>query len=221
MVLGLLNELLLLSGAAVAAQTNTSSTALLFFDDHHLASSAGLSTRVGTAHLLAIYRDPTAFVGWGYPSVWSTPSGYRCIYQGWHLRSGKEDTKLALVADSADGVHWQPAQLKDPKVVDGAPVPNAANVDGGGEFSVVYDDEKHAKTPAERLKMLWGNATISSSADGEQWHAFGRWTSTAIDPGISLYRNPLDEEELVVTSRPQALRHSDGTYGPVQKLLIP
>ena len=41
---------------------------------------------------------------------------------------------------------------------------------------------------------------------------FGRWTDKYIDLGISLYRNPLDAEELVVTARPQALRRADGRH---------
>ena len=109
-------------------------------------------------------------------------------------------------------MNWASAKLKHPKVVDGAAVGNAAVVDGGAEFSVVYDDGAFASNPAERLKMLWGNASVSSSGNGEDWVPFGRWTNTSIDPGISLYRNPLDTEELVVTARPQALRRADGRH---------
>eukprot|EP01052_Picozoa_sp_SAG31_P015878 SAG31_NODE_1034_length_10228_cov_89.107316_3_plen_203_part_00 len=64
-----------------------------------------------------------------------------------------------------------------------------------------------------RLKCLWGGDTISASGDeGETWHPFGKWTSEPIDPGVSVYRDPWKPEELVVTARPQGLRHTDGRH---------
>eukprot|EP01052_Picozoa_sp_SAG31_P015877 SAG31_NODE_1034_length_10228_cov_89.107316_2_plen_109_part_00 len=84
----------------------------------------------------------------GYPSTWKKAdgSGWRTMYQGWHLARGKEDTKLALLADSPDAISWAPAKVK-------APVFNVSNCvlkNGGAEFSVVYDDAAHTAAPKDR-----------------------------------------------------------------------
>jgi hypothetical protein len=114
-----------------------------------------------------------------------------------------------LLAESPDGVRWSAANLTAPSGVPGCT--NCVARDGTAEFGVVYDDSAHAP-PSERLKMLWGNTTISVSADGLSWRPMGRWTATSIDPGISVFRNPLNEDEVVVTSRPQALRKTAGRH---------
>jgi len=62
-------------------------TALLFLDGARLASWSGLQVSAGTTHLLSTYRDPTSFVGWGYPSTWrkADGTGWRTMYQGWQV----------------------------------------------------------------------------------------------------------------------------------------
>ena len=60
-------------GLHTGAAANTS--AILFFDDERLASTSSLSWQVGSPVLLSTFRDPTSFVGWGYPSVWRTTAG--------------------------------------------------------------------------------------------------------------------------------------------------
>lgn len=37
-------------------------------------------------------------------------------------------------------------------------------------------------------------------------------TSEAIDPGVSVYRDPWNPAELVITARPQGMRHTDGRH---------
>ena len=61
--------------------------AMLFLDSSRLASWSGVTLRLGEVHLLSEYRDPSSFVGWGYPSAWrkADGSGWRMMYQGWHL----------------------------------------------------------------------------------------------------------------------------------------
>ena len=189
-------------------------TALLFLDSHHLSKWDGLQLQLSTPTLLSEYKDPSSFIGWGFPSVFkkrrSGGSGFRMMYQGWHLRDGKEDTKLALLADSEDAIHWVPTTLAVPAYNN---VSNAALVNGLEEFSVVFDDADHTIAASDRLKCLWANTSVTSSGDdGETWHAFGRWTSEKIDPGISVCRNPANPAELVVTARPQALRKEDGRH---------
>lgn len=48
---------------------------MLFLDGGRLDSWHGLELRLGEAHLLSEYRDPTSFVGWGYPSTWKKSDG--------------------------------------------------------------------------------------------------------------------------------------------------
>lgn len=201
------------AGALMALQMAAAAplTALLFLDGEHLQSWTGLRLNIGTAALVGEFKDPTSYVGWGYPSVWrkAAGGGWRAMYQGWHLADGKEDTKLGLLADSIDGVNWKPAKLAKPKYN----VSNCVLVNGGSEFSVVYDDAAHADGDGSRLKCLWGGDKITASGDdGESWREFGQWTSQSIDPGISVYRNPLNTAEIVVTARPQGLRHTDGRH---------
>eukprot|EP01043_Picozoa_sp_COSAG02_P044579 COSAG02_NODE_3995_length_5939_cov_3.184621_1_plen_485_part_00 len=184
---------------------------MLFLDGGRLASWSGVELRLGQSHLLSAYRDPTSFVGWGYPSTWKKAdgSGWRTMYQGWHLADSKEDTKLALLADSPDAISWTPASVKNPVYN----VSNCVLKNGGAEFSVVYDDATYTAKPQDRLKCLWGGDTITASGDeGETWHSFGKWTSEPIDPGVSVYRDPWKPDELVVTARPQGLRRTDGRH---------
>lgn len=195
--------------AAVALCSITPDRLMMFFDYAQMSSCVGLAASIGTPHLLSVYRDPSSFVGWGYPSVFRTAGGYRMVYQGFHRNGSKVDTKLILAADSTNGVIWTPAVLKWPASVDGVEIPNAASpADGSDEFSVAFDDREFVSDPSERIKLLWGNGSYSISTDGERWRVGGRWTNESIDPGISVYRNPLDTAELVVTARPQALRRT-------------
>lgn len=158
--------------SAAAGAGAAGENAILFFDGSRMASWAGLELSLGEAHLLSEYRDPTSFVGWGYPSTWKKAdgSGWRTMYQGWHLQDGKENTKLGLLADSPDAITWAPAQVLKPVYN----VSNAVLVNGGAEFSMVFDDAAHTVKPSDRLKCLWGGDTITASGDdGATWHPFG------------------------------------------------
>ena len=72
-----------------------------------------------------------------------------------------KDTKLALLADSTDAIHWSPATVKHPVYN----VSNCVLKNGGAEFSVVYDDAAYTAKPEDRLKCLWGGDTITASGD--------------------------------------------------------
>lgn len=217
---------MLAAAAAFLPFAANGAAAVLFLDGARLASSsANLEFHLGSARLLSTFRDASSFTGWGFPSVWrcadagSNASRYRMLYQGWHLdaASGKEDTKLMLMAESADGVAWAPAAVTAQRCGGAAAaVRNCVHDDAGAEFSVVYDDGSALPPPpaGERLKLLWANGTVSvADESGERWTPnWRRWTSAAIDPGLSVFRNPLDAAELVVTARPQSLRKSDGRH---------
>lgn len=80
--------------------------------------------------------------------------------------------------------------------------PQASNCVAGDtpELSVIYDDGEFAP-PSERLKGLLSNTSITVSADGISWRPWTQWTSETVDPGYSVYRNPINTSEIVVTAR--------------------
>ena len=120
------------------------------------------------------------------------------------------DTEIALMAESNDGVSWTPAAMGG-RCAQLPEVSNCVMVDGHEEFSVVFDDALHSP-PSERLKLLFfGNCSTYVSSDGDEWRPFGRWTASTID-GAWVHRNPLRPEEIVVTGRPQSLRHEQGRH---------
>jgi hypothetical protein len=180
---------------------------LLLLDSHHLDFHEGLGFHIGQPTLVSTFTDPCCFIGWGYPSVWKSKSGggYKAVYQGWKKPTSQHavsetDAKLGLLAESIDGVAWHRAPGQG--ILN---VSNAIHDANNGEFSVVYDDPLG---PSAHLKMLTGpGPVLLSTDDGQHWIPNGTWTSKGIDPGIGLYRNPLNQTELVVTARPQSLRH--------------
>eukprot|EP01047_Picozoa_sp_COSAG01_P022736 COSAG01_NODE_1361_length_10566_cov_2.658674_2_plen_427_part_00 len=214
----LLPLLLLLSfqrPPAATAAGDAAERAMLFFDGHFLAASNGLAHRVGKAWLLSAFNDSASdsYVGWGYPSVFTTgagqPHGWRMLYQGWPLAERARSAysgRVVLLAESDDAVHWRPAELPG---CPGVPAKNCVYLDAG-ELSFVFDDSATAP-PQERLKAMSDlPPRISVSADGLRWRPWGNWTSQETDPGYSVFRNPVNSSEVVVTARPQALRSGAG-----------
>lgn len=191
---------------------------MLFLENASLVNSSNVAISIGMPTQLSEYRDDAAFIGWGYPNVLVNASGvpggfqYACLYQGWVSHAGMHFTKavhdnttsstvkVGFMAVSNDAIHWKPAEFSGPTPYG---LRHAFLANGATEFSVVYDDTVFASDPNNRYKMLLDNATVSASGDGVHWHPFGRWTNETIDPGISMYRNPNNREEIVVTSRPQ------------------
>lgn len=76
---------------------------------------------------------------------------------------------------------------------------------------------KTTDAAAERAMLFFDDHFLSSSHGLSapkilSWWPWGKWTSKTIDPGYSVFRNPLDTTEVVVTARPQALRDSSGRH---------
>lgn len=195
------------------------SKAMLFLDDAFVADLGNASMSLGAPTLVSKFSDPNAFIGWGYPSVWKKAdgTGYRAMYQGWPLTSSEQkgSVRLALLADSPDGIAWAPANATLPAGSRPLNISNAV-LDTEFEFSVVYAD-KHSG----QLILLWTNTSVSTSnisdaGGGVRWELLrgstgqnAEWTSEKIDPGFGLFRNPFGPPgggEWVVTARPQSLR---------------
>ena len=181
----------------------------MFFDDRYIDSKTSLRRSIGRTYLLSIYEDPSAFIGWGYPSTWkrSGKRGYRMMYQGWPY-AGPSQNRVGLLADSDDGVHWYPAKTDIEKDAWPQNVSNAVYALPTLEQSCVFRDEEDGT-----FKILWKNASMSISPiealnDGVNWDQFGNktWTSSPVDPGIHLFLDPTsDSRRLVVTSKPQVV----------------
>ena len=121
---------------------------------------------------------------------------------------------MVLAAESADGVVFRPAKLSRPAPKDWPSKtafwpPNAVFGPIWG-LSFVYDDAASGCEPGQRLKaLLKKGASVSVSADGLNWTSnFAKWSSEQVDPSFSVFRNPVNSSELVVTARPQELRAS-------------
>jgi hypothetical protein len=147
-------------------------TVLLLLDTHHLDSYAGLDFHVGKPTLLSIFKDPSCFVGWGYPSVWGSLGGYTAAYQCWN--KGNKGAIIGVLAESLDAVTW--------RISPGQGVQNVSNAvydaKSHGEFSVVYDDSSPS---SQELKMLTSSSTILRSTDnGQHWAPNGTWTSQGV-----------------------------------------
>ena len=82
----------LLGALRCAGSDGDSGASIMFFDSHWLAAApVGLDFRMGKAELLSTMVDPSAFIGWGYPSVWQLADGsWRSVYQGWWLKDGSK-----------------------------------------------------------------------------------------------------------------------------------
>ena len=82
---------------------------------------------------------------------------------------------------------------------------NTLLVDGGLEFSTVFDDQGFAPA-AERYKLMLTNTSVLVSADTVHWRLWPNmpWQQKSMDPGFGLFR--ATNNDLVATSRPPDLR---------------
>lgn len=176
-------------------------------------SSANVRPVVGPRPtLLSTFTDPTSFVGWGYPSVLRNPraapgaaDAFLMVYQGWWLGGPPHSTtKLALLAQSADAVHWAPSGLAPGS----ARARNELFPMGGVELCPAFDDGEQPPggvLPA-RFKGLLSNRSIVESDDAVHWRDSGRlWLHATMDPGFGVFRS-WNGSLVVATSRPKALR---------------
>ena len=217
----------------IAADTD----AMLFFDRKFIASSSGLSAHVGESSLVGVFVDPTAYTGWGYPSVFRLPEGrgFRALYEGWTSHPGdfqvNDSPRVVLAADSLDGVHFSAANLSLPPPQSWLADKNHANFTWPTNavwgptagLSFVLDDGcglwRNDCPGEQRLKALVKeSATIHAlSADGlKGWtKPFAKWSKQQVDPGCACFRNPLNDSEVIVTGRPQNLRKTSGRHAGV------
>jgi len=195
--------------AAVSART------LLMMDPGALASVTNVSIKLGSPELLALYPDGIGggtYAGWAYPSVVRGPLsngsvGYLMLYSACPCDGpGCWGSKplYTFLAESLDGVAWVPVTVAT--APPGAP-PGALFV--SGEVGAVLDDVGgDGVAVGERYKLLRTDTTIQVSDDARTWVTWKHnWTSTGVDPGFHALRAGQGSPAVIITARPQALRH--------------
>ncbi|WP_127580344.1 hypothetical protein [Paenibacillus koleovorans] len=189
---------------------------LLFFDDQLLSLRHNMIRKIGQPELLSVYRDPNLNLQFSYPSVFRDEATgmWRMIYQGNNIPAkGEKRQRVALAADSEDGVNWAPRNTTDDiqlddRLADNQVLPTARFL----EMCACYIDP-HA-IPSERVKGLSTYRRDESegkgigtrlwvSPDGIQWKLKEgvEWQKDGTDPNWSVFWNEI-RESYVFTSRP-------------------
>ncbi|HEY8742258.1 MAG TPA: hypothetical protein VIU62_04120, partial [Chloroflexota bacterium] len=187
--------------------------ALLFFDDWPLHRRQHLSRHVGRPRLVpeGTLEDPFVDPGWGYPTVFQEPETgrWRCVYQG-NVGPGP-DTRVPVVAESDDAIHWRIPDLS-------ATVPLARRLTPHQLFGVerflqwsgAYADPQAVGTDTwlkglviERGAGGAPPALLVTSPDGLHWRsaAADPWHPTGADPITAAFWNPYRQSH-VLTMRP-------------------
>lgn len=189
---------------------DSKATTILLFDDQRLNLRDNVQRKVGCPELISesIYQDPRAHVGWGYPSVfYNEPSGkWRMTYLGWAYGG----SRLALLAESDDGLRWQPRDTTGEIDLPDRFLPNQVLPEEKfGEWPACYVDER---APAEeRIKGLVVYHTSKNhnrtrlwvSPDGIHWTVKDgvEWQKVGPDPGTHVFWNDV-RQSYTFTSRP-------------------
>ena len=184
---------------------------ILFFDDQRLNFRNNMDRKIGTPEYCegTLYQDPRANVAWGYPGVVRDPSTgrYRMLYQGW-LHDG---TRVALIAESADGLYFSPLDTTSLINLPDRVVPNQVlPLKRFTEWPACFVDQK--APAAERIKgfvvhhlsMYKLETRLMCSPDGLRWNEKegGAWQASGPDPGVAAFWNPL-RQSYVLTTRPE------------------
>ena len=186
-------------------------TTLLFFDDHRLSRRDNVARRVGRPRRIpeSVYRDPHANTAWGYPSVFFDPGSgkWRMCYLGW---TREANVRVPLLAESDDGLHWQPRDTtRDIDLPDRKTPNQLLPLDEFGEWPACYIDER--AEPQERIKGLvvfhpsrnFVKTRLWTSPDGLHWTLKEgvQWQEQGPDPGVAVYWNEV-RQSYCFTTRP-------------------
>ena len=185
---------------------------LMFFDDWYLSRRENLSRHIGQPELVpeSAFADPYADVAWGYPSVFrDVQTGrWRCVYQG----MPDANTFIPLLAEFADGITWQPADLTEKLTVAHRLAPHQLfGRENFVEWSPCYVDPRAQETDAwlKGLAIRHADnpsgieAALFTSPDGVHWSYAEEsvWHRTVGDPITTAFWNPY-RESYVFSGRP-------------------
>ena len=186
---------------------------ILFFDDFPLDEYRNVRRRFiqPTPVKEGTFRDDTTPEGSSRCSVEYDPTAkrYRMWYRMWRQLDeippawGRDRVAMLALAESEDGIHWQPVQLKEK--VD-ALTEKYPQVVFSGRFRLdethVYVDQ-YETDPQRRYKMAYMDwdpesgehlATLAFSADGVHWQTSDiRWHPAYSDTNNNLFYNPVTE----------------------------
>ncbi len=185
-----------------------SKATILFFDDQRLNLYDRVTRHVGRPERIdeSIYRDPRGRVDWGYPGVFrdEATGKWRMTYQ----IAGKQ--RMAVLAESDDGLHWTPRDTTREIELPDRIVPNQVlPVHHFGEWAATFVDPN--APAAERLKGLVAYHTSRNhfatplwvSPDGIHWTLKEgiQWQKLGPDPATHVFWNHV-RQSYTFTSRP-------------------
>ena len=184
---------------------------ILFFDDTRLNYRNNLEFKMGKPQFIedSIYEDPNANIAWGYPGIFydNKVKKYRMLYQGW-LHDG---TRVALVAESKDGIHFVPKDTTNiidipDRVISNQVLP----LKDFTEWPACFID--HHSPENERIKGFVVHhistfrleTRLMVSPDGLHWTEKDGacWQKSGPDPGIAAFWNPI-LNKYILTTRPE------------------
>ena len=191
-------------------------TTILFFDDQRLSLWDNVTRKIGRPNLIreSVYQDPNANAAWGYPAVFhDQESGkWRMIYEGYLPMPGQIGTldyPVALLAESDDGLRWEPRDTTSELDLPERLVPNQLlPVKQFDAWPACYVDVR--AEPAKRIKGLVGvidrsqhriSTSLWTSPDGLHWHQEGgvQWQKRGPDPGIGVFWNDVRQSYVLTT----------------------
>ena len=188
-------------------------TSIVFFDDYFLAVRRDMTRRIGRPKRVGEYRDPypeTVDLVSSYPHAFIDPmSGrWRMLYNS-YWPEGAVHQNLLLLAESEDGIHWEPRDTTSIIEIQDRMLPHQVLPSAGYREAVTFRDER---APSDkRFKALvrygageHGESRVYTSADGIVWqHERGlNWIEGDVDLPAAVYWND-ERASYVITCRPR------------------
>ena len=184
-------------------------TSIHFFDDHFLAVRRDMTRRVGQPRRVGEYRDPypdTVDLVSCYPHAFIDPETgrWRMLYNS-YFPDGAPHQNLLLVAESDDGIKWEPYDTTSLIELADRILPHQVLPAKGYREAVTFRDE-HAPA-GKRLKALVrqaGESLVYTSADGIVWQREEglNWIEGDVDLPAAVFWNA-ERESYVITCRPR------------------
>lgn len=193
---------------------------ILFFDDEWLTERHNVIRKTGHPVLKqeAVYVDPEESkvnLAWGYPLVHKTENRWLLFYQGWPAEGSTLPAPIPLLAESMDGFHWKPVDLRRVPLGEERFLMNQIlpfHLDGATILESQFFFDERA-IPEERFKALTLYKSselrflspIFVSPDGIHWkrkeNAYWHEGTDAPDYPICIYWNAV-RESYTLSARP-------------------